>query len=256
MAEFNRNQKTLRGSTEMDFHRFMKIIYKWRRLCLAVTLFCVLLVGLISQFVLSPIYQTNTLLMVTVASDKLQTQTTVTRQVTQNGQGTTVTNMAPMPVLTMNTYLGQLKSDVVMERVLKELNLPNQNIADFSKTIDAKIVTDSNLIQVKVKNEDPVLAAQIANTLSKQYLKLMDEHMFSSVVVISPAMVPVEPIKPNKTLNVEIALVLGMMLAIFLAFLLEYFDNTIKTAEDVDRTLELPVLGIIPLKNDQNIRQN
>lgn len=240
----------------MDFHRFMKIMYKWRRLCLAVTLFCVLLVGLISQFVLSPIYQTNTLLMVTVASDKLQTQTTVTRQVTQNGQGSTVTNMAPMPVLTMNTYLGQLKSDVVMERVLKELNLTNQNIADLSKMIDAKIVTDSNLIQVKVKNEDPVLAAQIANTLSKQYLKLMDEHMFSSVVVISPAMVPVEPIKPNKTLNVEIALVLGMMLAIFLAFLLEYFDNTIKTAEDVDRTLALPVLGIIPLKNDQNIRQN
>lgn len=256
MADFNRNQRTLRESTEMDFHRFMKIMYKWRRLCLAVTLFCVLLVGLISQFVLSPIYQTNTLLMVTVASDKLQTQTTVTRQVTQNGQGSTVTNMAPMPVLTMNTYLGQLKSDVVMERVLKELNLPNQNIADLSKMIDAKIVTDSNLIQVKVKNEDPVLAAQIANTLSKQYLKLMDEHMFSSVVVISPAMVPVEPIKPNKTLNVEIALVLGMMLAIFLAFLLEYFDNTIKTAEDVDRTLALPVLGIIPLKNDQNIRQN
>lgn len=256
MADFNKNQNTLRESTEMDFRRFLKIMYKWRKILLAVTVCCVFLVGLISQFLLSPVYQANTLLMVTVASDKLQTQTTVTRQVTQNGQGNTVTNMAPMPVLTMNTYLGQLKSDVVMERVLKELNLPNQNIVEFSKTIDAKIVTDSNLIQVKVNNEDPVLAAQIANTLSKQYLKLMDELMFSSVVVISPAMVPIEPIKPNKTLNVEIALVFGMMLGVFLAFLLEYFDNTIKNAEDVDRTLKLPVLGIIPLKNDQNIRQN
>ncbi len=46
-----------------------------------------------------------------------------------------------------------------------------------------------------------------------------------------------------------IAGVLGLMLGMFLVFLLEYLDNTIKTPEDVERYLGLPVIGTIPMAN-------
>jgi len=64
--------------------------------------------------------------------------------------------------------------------------------------------------------------------------------------IASPALVPANPVKPNKKLNVAVALVLGLMVAMGLAFLLEFMDSTIKTPDDVEKHLGLPVIGSIP----------
>ena len=73
-----------------------------------------------------------------------------------------------------------------------------------------------------------------------------------NVQVIDEAQVPKNPIKPRPMLNIAIAGVLGLMFGIFLVFLLEYLDNTIKTPEDVEKYLQLSVIGAIPkVKNDK-----
>lgn len=59
-------------------------------------------------------------------------------------------------------------------------------------------------------------------------------------------MVPDKPVKPNKELNILIAVVVGLMASMGLVFLLEYMDNTIKTSGDVENVLGIPVLGVIP----------
>lgn len=53
------------------------------------------------------------------------------------------------------------------------------------------------------------------------------------------------PVKPKPLLNMAIAFVIGMMTGVGLAFLLEYLDNTIKNEQDVEKLLELPVLGAV-----------
>lgn len=64
--------------------------------------------------------------------------------------------------------------------------------------------------------------------------------------IVDPAVVRPIPYKPKKTLIVSISLVLGFLFATLLAFLLEYLDNTVKNAEDVEHKLELPFLGFLP----------
>ena len=64
--------------------------------------------------------------------------------------------------------------------------------------------------------------------------------------VLSPADVPTSPVSPKPLRNAVIALVLGLLLAIGLAFLREYLDDTIITREDLERAGGLPVLGEIP----------
>jgi hypothetical protein len=78
----------------------------------------------------------------------------------------------------------------------------------------------------------------------------------TSVMVISGANIPTSPVKPNKKLNMAIAMLLGLVVFTMMAFILEYLDNTIKTPEDISRELALPVLGIIPLATDGNTRQH
>jgi capsular polysaccharide biosynthesis protein len=47
-------------------------------------------------------------------------------------------------------------------------------------------------------------------------------------------------------LNILIAFVAGLMASVGLVFLLEYLDNTVKSSEDIEKLLGIPVLGVIP----------
>lgn len=68
----------------------------------------------------------------------------------------------------------------------------------------------------------------------------------TDVQVIDVAIAPDKPISPKKTLNVVIAAILGLFMGLAVAFILEYMNKTVRTAEDVQRYLDLPVLGSIP----------
>lgn len=54
------------------------------------------------------------------------------------------------------------------------------------------------------------------------------------------------PVKPNKTVNIALGLVFGLIMGIGLAFFIEYLDTSVKTIDDVERTFQAPVLGVIP----------
>ena len=54
------------------------------------------------------------------------------------------------------------------------------------------------------------------------------------------------PVKPNKTVNIVLGLVFGLIMGIGLAFFIEYLDTSVKTIDDVERTFQAPVLGVIP----------
>ncbi|MEL7564776.1 MAG: Wzz/FepE/Etk N-terminal domain-containing protein [Dehalobacterium sp.] len=68
-----------------------------------------------------------------------------------------------------------------------------------------------------------------------------------SLTMVSPAFQPNNPVKPNKALNMAIAFILGLMGGVFLAFVLEFFDDTIKTADDLKKLMDVPVLATIPV---------
>ena len=68
----------------------------------------------------------------------------------------------------------------------------------------------------------------------------------NNITVVDKAKVPKFPFKPSLTLNLMIAIALGLAAGIGLALLLEHLDDTIKLPEEMEKLLGLPVLGIIP----------
>jgi succinoglycan biosynthesis transport protein ExoP len=66
------------------------------------------------------------------------------------------------------------------------------------------------------------------------------------VTVTDPAEPGKAPVKPNKTVNIVLGLVFGLIMGIGLAFFIEYLDTSVKTIDDVERTFQAPVLGVIP----------
>ena len=82
----------------------------------------------------------------------------------------------------------------------------------------------------------------------------------TAVEIIELAKVPEMPlpVSPNFALNVTLSVVAGLFFGVVLAFFVEYLDTTVKTAEDIERYLQSPVLAIVPQKirtlNDPNAR--
>jgi len=156
----------------IDLRSILKVISKWRKVIIGGTLLAVLTAGILSFFVLPPVYEAQALLLVTQATEKQSV-------VPQSGEGVegVVESLSRIPVLTMNTYLGQLQSEELMRRVINELKLDPMLYTprSLAEMVKASVQKDSNLIEVKVQNSDPKLAAKIANTICKEYLELLSE---------------------------------------------------------------------------------
>ena len=68
----------------------------------------------------------------------------------------------------------------------------------------------------------------------------------SMVEIVDFATPGLRPVKPNKTLNIVLGIIIGLVVGVGLAFFIEYLDTSVKTIDDVERTLGSPVLGVIP----------
>ena len=225
---------------EIDLLQLWEILKKRWVIVIVIPLIAALTSGVISFFVLKPVYEASTTLIVgkKAADDAAQ----------QAGA------LLDYNVLMANkqlakTYGAIAKSRTVEQKVIDKLNIP-LTTEELDEKIKVDPVQDTEVLQIAVQDYDPGLAAKIANATAEEFSEMViDVKKVDSVSIIDKAVPPAHPVKPNKKLNVLIAFAVGLMAAVGLAFLLEFLDNTVKDENDVEELLGLPVLGIIPLYN-------
>jgi len=66
------------------------------------------------------------------------------------------------------------------------------------------------------------------------------------VEIIDQAKPGLRPVRPNKPLNIALGIIIGLVVGVGLAFFIEYLDTSVKTIDDVERSLQTAVLGVIP----------
>lgn len=169
----------------IDLKQYINILLKRKKIIALVTLLSVFTSAVLSFFILPPIYEAKALLLVTQASDKLN----INRN--NDNLDSLINSVSRIPQLTMNTYVDQLKSEVLMQRVIDRLGL-DKDIYTPSLLLsitEARALKDSTIIELKVMEKDAALASKIANTISEQYLELISEknqeQMSRSVVFLS-----------------------------------------------------------------------
>jgi len=68
----------------------------------------------------------------------------------------------------------------------------------------------------------------------------------NNVRIVEAASPPTAPVRPRKIWNLGLSLAVGLGLGLAVALALEYFDTTVRTPDDVERYLGLPVIAIVP----------
>jgi capsular polysaccharide biosynthesis protein len=221
----------------ISLRELMDTLKKRMKLILLITLTAIIVSAGVSFFLLTPIYQSSAQLLVNQKESKQQTY----------NPGEIQTNLQ-----LINTYKVIIKSPVILDKVIADLNL-NMNAAQLNSKITVGSESDSQVVNLSVQDTDPYKAAEIANKTAEVFSNNIEEIMGGKASILAPAEVGENqsPIKPQPVLNIAIATVVGLMIGVGLAFLLEFLDNTIKTEQEVEKLLEIPVLGSITKINDQ-----
>lgn len=208
------------------------VLKKRMKMILAITVLAALASGLVSYFYLTPEYQ-------------LSTQVLVNQ--TDNEQPMYNPSELQTNLQLINTYNVIMKSPVILEKVADNLAL-NLNADQLSSKITVDSENNSQVVNIRVRDTDPGIAADIANETARVFqIEIMEIMNVDNVSILSPASVKesTAPVSPNPPLNIAIAFVVGLMASVGLAFLLEYLDNTVKTEQDVEKHLGIPVLGSV-----------
>ena len=145
-----------------------------------------------------------------------------------------------------NTYVRLIERRAIMEAVVATLALP-MSAQDLEGKVSAEGIEDTQLILLKAEDADPARAAAIANTTAQQFVADMERLLGrgGSLSIAEEASLPSSPFKPNEMTNLMLAVVLGLLVAGAIAVSLDYLDDTIKSAADLD-ALGLVTLGAIP----------
>ncbi|KAB2332589.1 YveK family protein [Bacillus mesophilum] len=217
----------------ISLKELFQTLKKRMALIIIITLVAVMASGAVSYFVLTPVYQSSTQILV--------------NQTAEEGQYST--NEVQTNLQLINTYNIIIKSPVILEKVIDELNL-NMSASQLNAKLTVQNEQNSQVVNLSVQDENAATAAEIANTTAEVFRNEIATIMsidVNDVTILSPAVVTENqsPIKPQPLLNIAIALVVGAMAGVGLAFLLEYMDNTVKTEQDIEKIAELPVIGVI-----------
>src|SRR5699024_12750111 len=155
----------------------------------------------------------------------------------------------------INTYNVIIKSNAILDDVSESLN-GIYSADQLKDKIQVASEENSQVVTVTATDEKPSLAVDIANTTVETFQdKIPDIMSVDNVSVLTKAIMGDDPspVAPNPMLNIAIAVVLGGMGGVGIAFLLAYLDNTIKTEDDIEKHLDLRLLGELSHMNNDDM---
>lgn len=201
-------------------------------LIILTTIIAITVAGSVSFIFLTPIYQAST-------------QILVNKQTVEQNQFNSQDIQTNLQLI--NTYNEIIKTPAILDKVIENLDLDTTPAALNSK-ITMNSAQNSQVFSITVQDPEPAIAVDIANTTAEVFQEEIQKLMkIDNVNILSPAVMGdnPRPVKPDPYLNMAIAAVIGLMIGVGIAFLLEYLDTTVKSETDVEELLGLPILGLI-----------
>lgn len=223
-----------RDEIEIDLvELFFELLKYWKQIA-ASTVLVAIIALLISKFLMTPMYESTSELYV------LSKSTSIT-SLTDIQMGTNLTN----------DYIVVVTERTVLEQVIRNLAL-SMDYKDLGEEITVNNPSNSRILQITVKDANPELAKAIADELADVSAAFIAEKMDQDPPsIISYGYQDGKPVSPSIFKNTIIGALLGFVLAAAVIVLAYMFNDTIMTADDIEKKLGMNVLGSLPLEETQ-----
>ena len=212
----------------IDLQELLEILKKRLLLISGLALVALAISGVFTQFFITPIYQASTQLVVSRSDIEHAVSSAEISGINQ----------------LMSTFNQIMVSPRILDQVIADLDL-RESASSLRGGMEAR--NEAQVLILTVRHEDPVAAYNIANKTAEIFANDIPDIMnFDNVSILAPAMLPSNPVSPSLMMNAGIGFFVGTMDGIFLAFLVEFLDKTIRTEQEVGKLIGIPVLGMIP----------
>src|SRR5690554_6915212 len=215
----------------IDLSTLWQIIRKKLGLIIVVTILVTMTAGIFTFFFVEPEYRS-----------------TVAVFISDERSGTAVTetiNDINMYQKLVDTYAEIAKSRTVAEDVIANLDL-DMTVGQIQSMITTSPKGNTQFLNLNVTSTDRELAYTMANQMARSLKAVSRELRGTDIVqILDPANVPAGPSSPNIQMNLAIGFVLGLMLSVFVVFLMEFLDKTVKDPEFIISELGLPFLAAL-----------
>lgn len=155
----------------------------------------------------------------------------------------------------VSTYREIIKSRRVMNKVIKNLDLDLDYLA-LSELVSIESISNTELIRISVINSDSIIARNIANEIAQVFtVEISDIYKIQNINIIDKAQLSKKAYNMSVVKYSLLYTAIGLIASITLFFMRHYFDNSLKTVDEIDKKLNLPILGQIPLRKEKKGRK-
>ncbi len=149
----------------------------------------------------------------------------------------------------VSTYREIIKSKRILNQVINNLDL-NISTDELEKNISVTSEKDTEVIKISVNSSNPTDAKDIANEIERVFSnEIISIYNIKNITIIDYAEEDTTPYNINVPKQIILAFLIGFILACAVIFVTFYFDTTIKSSEEIENKLGLPVLGVVPIKS-------
>jgi capsular polysaccharide biosynthesis protein len=154
------------------------------------------------------------------------------------------------------TLMVIMKDPTVLDKVIKDLNLQTSS-ESLANRISLASIDGSQVVSISVIDKDPIIAAKIADTTAQVFKQEAPKIAGQdNIRLLSKAKVNPNPINKGQGNTILITIIIGLVLGIGLAFFIDSLDDSIRSEEEAEMLLGLPVLGKVSKINKKNVQGN
>lgn len=230
-------EEQMEDESSIDLMEMMcRLLDRWK-LILGLALVLALGAALYTSLCVTPMYEATSTIYVLSRSDS-------------------AINMSDLQIGTALTkdYIKVFKLWEVHEKVISNLNLPysySQMRSRLSVVNDA----DTRMLDITFSSPSPEEAAAVANEYARVGSAYIAETMSTDKPnIMSSALAPTRPVSPNRTKNVLLGLLLGVILGVGIVIVQMLLDDRYRTAEEIRRYAGLATLGVVPVEGEDDVR--
>ncbi|MDK9855701.1 Wzz/FepE/Etk N-terminal domain-containing protein [Staphylococcus equorum] len=215
--------------SSLDLSKILQTLRKNVKILIILPFIGLVISGIVTLFFLDAKYQASTQVLV---NQKESDSEMMAQEVQSNLQ-------------LVNTYSEIVKSPRIIDKVSKELDRA-YSTSELSSMVSVTNQAESQLLNIDVNSKNGNDSEKIANTVAQVFSKEVPDIMnVDNVSILSEANDTAKQVAPKPLVNLAIGLVIGLILALLIIFIKELLDKRIKSEEDVENELNIPVLGSI-----------
>lgn len=228
------NNHELNDEMEINIGELFKVLMKNILLVVIVSVLCAVIGLLSSMFLIDKKYSSEATIY-------------ITPKVTE--QGTIDYNSIQTNSRMVNNYMEILKGETILAKVADQVGMES-----YSEVLDTLTVSNpenTELISVSSETTNPELSQQIVSLVISTFTEgMMDVLNLNNVTIINDAKVNENPVSPSVPRYTILGLAVGLVISCGYVFITFLFDKRLRTREEAENFLGVPVLATVPLKSN------